>query len=417
LPPKLEDPGNFTIPCSIGNSIFEKALCDLGASINLIPLSIFKKLGLGEARLTTVTLQLVDRSLKHPRGIIEDVLVKVGNFIFLADFIILDMEEDNKIPILLGQPFLATGSALIDVKKGELRLKVNEEEVIFNVFKAIKQPNMGESCFNIQVVDSLINDKVKLPTNSLEACLVNNVLEEDAEIAEYSCWMNSFEPNRKRYFEDLGQAPPTVKSTSEQPLVLELQPLPEHLRYTYLGEVSTYPVIVSAKLFKTEEEKLLRVLRKYKAAFWWVLVVIKGISPSICMHKILLEDEVKPIVEHQKRLNPTMKKVVRKEVLKWLKVGVIYPISNSSWVSLVQIVPKQGGMTVVRDADNKLIPTRTVTRWRICMDYRKLNKATHKDHFPLPFIDQMLDRLAGHEYYYFLYGYSGYNQIAIALED
>jgi len=112
-----------------------------------------------------------------------------------------------------------------------------------------------------------------------------------------------------------------------------------------------------------------------------------------------------------------MIKVVRKEVLKWLKAGVIYPISNSSWVSPVQIVPKKGGMTVVRDANNKLIPTRTVTRWRICMDYQKLNKATRKDHFPLPFIDQMLDRLAGHEYYYFLFGYSGYNQIAIAFED
>ena len=123
LPPKLKDPGSFTIPCSIENSIFEKALCDLGASINLMPLSIFKKLGLGEAKPTTVTLQLADRSLKHPRGIIEDVLVKVGKFIFQADFIILDMEEDNEIPILLGRPFLATGGALIDVKKGELRLR------------------------------------------------------------------------------------------------------------------------------------------------------------------------------------------------------------------------------------------------------------------------------------------------------
>jgi hypothetical protein len=112
-----------------------------------------------------------------------------------------------------------------------------------------------------------------------------------------------------------------------------------------------------------------------------------------------------------------MKEVVRKEVLKWLDAGVIYPISDSSWVSPVQVVPKKGGMTVVRDVDNKLIPTRMVTGWRICMDYRKLNKATRKDHFPLPFIDQMLDRLAGHEYYYFLDGYSGYNQIAIALED
>ena len=196
-----------------------------------------------------------------------------------------------------------------------------------------------------------------------------------------------------------------------------MQPLSEHLRYAYLGEASTYHVIVSAKLTKTEEEKLLRVLRKHKAALGWVLADIKGISPSICMHKILLEDEVKPTVEHQRRLNPTMKEVVRKEVLKWLDAGVIYPISDSSWVSPVQVVPKKGGITVVKDANNNLIPTRPVTGWRICMDYRKLNKATHKDHFPLPFIDQMLDRLAGHEYYCFLDGYSGYNQIAIAPED
>jgi len=112
-----------------------------------------------------------------------------------------------------------------------------------------------------------------------------------------------------------------------------------------------------------------------------------------------------------------MKEVVRKEVLKWLDAGVIRPISNSSWVSPVQVAPKKGGMTMVRDADNKLIPTRPVTRWRICMDYRKLNKATREDHFPLPFIDQVLDRIAGHEYYCFLDGYSGYNQIAIAPED
>jgi hypothetical protein len=125
------------------------------------------------------------------------------------------MKEDNEIPILLGWPFLATGGALIDVKKRELRLRVNEEEVIFNVFKAIKQPDIGESCFSIQVVDSLINDKVKHPNDSLEACLVNNVLEEDAEIAEYTCWMDSFELNRRRYFEDLGQAPLKVKSTNE----------------------------------------------------------------------------------------------------------------------------------------------------------------------------------------------------------
>ena len=109
-----------------------------------------------------------------------------------------------------------------------------------------------------------------------------------------------------------------------------------------------------------------------------------------------------------------MKKVVRKEALKWLDVGVIYPISDNAWISSVQVVPKNGGTTVIKTENNILLPSRIVTSWRICIYYRKLNKATRKDHFPLPFLDQMLDRLAGHKYYYFLDGYFGYNQIAIA---
>ena len=137
LPPKLKDPSSFTIPCAIENVVVERALCDLGASINLMSWSIFKKLKLGEARLTTVTLQLADRSLTHLRGIIEDVLVKVDKFIFPAYFIILDMKKDKEVTIILGRPFLATGRAMIDVQKGELRFKVQEEEVTFNVFNAI----------------------------------------------------------------------------------------------------------------------------------------------------------------------------------------------------------------------------------------------------------------------------------------
>ncbi|XP_020417839.1 uncharacterized protein LOC109948603 [Prunus persica] len=135
--------------------------------------------------------------------------------------------------------------------------------------------------------------------------------------------------------------------------------------------------------------------------------------------KIQLTEECshKPSVEHQRRLNPNMKEVVRAEVLKLLDAGIIYPISDSSWVSPTQVVPKKGGMTVVKNENNELVPTRTVTGWRVCIDYRKLNFATRKDHFPLPFIDQMLERLAGHAYYCFLDGYSGYNQIPIAPED
>ena len=124
----------------------------------------------------------------------------------------------------------------------------------------------------------------------------------------------------------------------------------------------------------------------------------------MCMHRILLEDGHKPLVEAQRRLNPTMKEVVRKEVLKWLDARVIYPVSDSSRVSPIQVVLKKGRTTVIKIENNALLPSRTVTRWRICIEYWKMNKETRKDHFPLLFMDQMLDRLAGHEYYYFLMG-------------
>ncbi|KAL5550236.1 hypothetical protein UlMin_000412 [Ulmus minor] len=124
LPPKLQDPGSFTIPCSIGGQYCGKALCDLGASINLMPMSIFKTLGIGKARPTTVSLQLADRSIAHPEGKIEDVLVKVDKFIFPVDFIVLDYEADLEVPIILGRPFLATGRTLIDVQNGKLTMRV-----------------------------------------------------------------------------------------------------------------------------------------------------------------------------------------------------------------------------------------------------------------------------------------------------
>ena len=260
LPQKLKDPGSFTIPCTIRNAIFERALCDLGASINLIPLSIFKRLGLGEARPTTVTLQLADGSLKHPRGIIEDVLVKVDKFIFPADFIVLDMEEDKEIPIILGRPFLATGRAMIDVQRGELKLRVQEEEVKFNVFEAVRHPAESDTCFMADIVEAIVSSQIGL-TDPLETSLVENESENlSDEAEEYVKWMDSFGHNRRKYFESLGEgAKPPVPSI-EQPPKMEQKPLPSHLKYAYLGEKSTLPVIISSSLTAMEEEKLLRVL-------------------------------------------------------------------------------------------------------------------------------------------------------------
>ena len=182
------------------------------------------------------------------------------------------------------------------------------------------------------------------------------------------------------------------QETSEEGLVLK--ELPSHLKYAYLELPKSKPVIISARLSDAEEQRLLEILRKHKESIAWSIDDLKGISPSICMHKILLEENARPIVEHQRRLNPVMKEVVRKEVLKWLNAGFIYAISDSPWVSPVHVVPKKGGFTVIRNDRNEMIPTRTVNGWIVCIDYRKLNTATRKDHFPLPFIDQMLDRLA-----------------------
>ncbi|XP_040960247.1 uncharacterized protein [Gossypium hirsutum] len=158
LPLKLKDPGSFTILCSTGNHYLGKALCDLGASIKLMPLSTFKKFGIDHMKSTTVTLQLVDQSLAQPEGQIKDVLVYVDKFIFMADFIILDYEVDKEVPIILERPFLATSQTLIDVYKGELTMQVNDKRVTFSVFESI-QCNDKEKCHTVDVLDDLIEEK------------------------------------------------------------------------------------------------------------------------------------------------------------------------------------------------------------------------------------------------------------------
>nr|XP_009802406.1 PREDICTED: uncharacterized protein LOC104247938 [Nicotiana sylvestris] len=152
LPLKLKDLGSFIIPLSLGKQEVGRALCDLGASINLMSSSLFKQLGLAVLRSTTITLQLADRSLVMPEGIIEYVLVRVGKFILPADFIVLDYEVDEEVPIILGRPFLATGGAIIDVREGKLKMRVDDDEVTFNVYNALKFPKHYEDLCMITVV-------------------------------------------------------------------------------------------------------------------------------------------------------------------------------------------------------------------------------------------------------------------------
>ncbi|XP_070044982.1 uncharacterized protein [Nicotiana tomentosiformis] len=176
MAPKLEDPCAFTIPCTIGSPEFTKALCDLGASINLMPYSIFKTLGLGQPRPSSMRLQMDNRTMKRPLGVIEDILVRVDKFIFSVDFVILDFEVYYEVPIILGRPFLAMGKALCDVKTVELTFRVGYEQVVFHVCKSMRQANINEVCSFVDLVTDVIVDDTSTMINVgdiLEAVLLN----------------------------------------------------------------------------------------------------------------------------------------------------------------------------------------------------------------------------------------------------
>jgi hypothetical protein len=189
------------------------------------------------------------------------------------------------------------------------------------------------------------------------------------------------------------------------------------LQYVFLNGDHETLVTISGKVSNDETRRLVATLEKYKSVIGYSLKDLKGICLSLCTHRIPMEQDHKLVCQHQRCLNNAMMEVVKKEVLKLLKDGVIYPISDSEWVSPVQVVPKMGGMTIIHNEKNEHIPQWTINGWRMCIDYWKLKKATEKGHFPLPFIDEMLERLANHSFFCYLDGYSGYHQIPIHPDD
>ena len=307
-----------------------------------------------------------------------------------------------------------------------MTLSFGNMTVNLNIFNVIKEMGDEEDVCEVNMIDSMVQQYVDHVSydDPLMSCLVSpswveevttsesgflHSIIEHSEVLEANGWAPKFEP-----------FPPIedrVLPSEERPPKLELKPLPSHHKYAFLRVEETFPVIISSSLGSDQENKLLEILRTHRSAIGWTIADIKGISPLICTHRIHLEEDVKPSRLPQRRLNPIMKEVVKKEVLKLLDVGVIYPIVDSKWVSPTHVVPKKSGVTVVANENNELIPTRVTSGWRVFIDFMKLIAGTRKDHFPLPFVDQMLERVAGHEFYCFLDGYSGYNQIEIALED
>ena len=252
LPAKMKDPGSFTIPCSIGKYEFKKALCDSGASINLMPLSVVKRLSLGELTPTTITLQMADRSMTQPEGILEDILIKVGKFIFPVDFVIMQMEEDTQVPLLLGRPFLATRAALIGVQKGELTLRVGDEAVNFNINRSLEHPHVeADSCMTIRN-NSLLNDELNYD------CIIQHSINEiemnfqylesfDCEVLPSNVFnketVSSINENSQDEISSQKQQTHEQETSAER---LTLKELPSHLKYEFLEPEKRKPVIISA---------------------------------------------------------------------------------------------------------------------------------------------------------------------------
>ena len=342
LPPKYKDPGSPTISIVVGNSKLGHALVDLGASVNLLPHSVYVELGLGELEPTNITLQLADRSVKIPRGIVKDVLVQVDKFYFHMDFVVLDTQpvvnQGTQFPMILGRPFLATANAIIHCRGGLMTLSFGNMTVNLNIFNVIKEMGDEEDVCEVNMIDYVVQKYVDNVSydDPLMSYLVNpswveegttseseflHSIIEHSEVLEANGWAPKFET--------LPPIEDRVLPSEETPPKLELKPLPSHLKYAFLGVEETFPVIISSSLESDQENKLSEILRTHKTTIGWTIADIKGISPLICTHRIHLEEDVKPFRQPQRRLNPIMKEVVKKEVIKLLDVGVIYPIADS----------------------------------------------------------------------------------------
>nr|GEX64505.1 reverse transcriptase domain-containing protein [Tanacetum cinerariifolium] len=415
LPEKLGDPDKFLIPCDFLRMAECLALADLGASINLMPLSVWNKLSLPDLSPTCMTLELINHSISHPVGVAEDVFVKVDTFHFPADFVVVDFDADPRVPLILERYFFKTGRALIDVFEGELTLRVGKEAITFN----LDQTSRYSANYNDMTANRIDVINMAYEEYSQKVLGFSNVIASGNPTPYYdpivSTTSSTLTPFRNSDFlleevdaflalEDdptSSEVDQSYVNTEGDILLLKAflnddQSSPPPNQGNYLPQVRKELKICEAKSDKSsideppeEKTSLIMVLKSHKQAIAWKLSDIKGIDPEFCTHKILMEEDFEPTVQHQSRVNPKIHDVIKQE----------------------------GGFTVVENEKNELILTRLVTGWRVCIDYRKLNEATSKDHFPLPFMDQMLERFTGNQYYCFLDGFSDYFQIPIDPKD
>ncbi|GJX58797.1 reverse transcriptase domain-containing protein [Tanacetum coccineum] len=333
FPEKLGDPGRFLIPCDFPEMNECLALADLGASINLMPLSIWKELSLPALTKTRMILELADRTISTPTGIAEDVFVKVGTFFFPADFVVVDYVADPRVPLILGRPFLRTARALIDVHGEQMTLRHDDQSVTFKVgdTKTFSY-NIIESVNRVDVIDIACEEYVQEvleisesgnPTSTSDLMIDSRspsftpfggsdfLMEEIDEFLEHD---DSIPPGVDGIYDSEGDTvyleellsvinsdpnlppspvceinvPEEIKSSCEDPPDLELKDLPSHLEYAFLEGDDKLPVIIAKNLKDEDKTALIKVLKSHKHAIAWKISDIKGIDPQFCTHKILM---------------------------------------------------------------------------------------------------------------------------------
>ncbi|GJZ48125.1 reverse transcriptase domain-containing protein [Tanacetum coccineum] len=323
---KLADPGKFLIPCNFPEIVECFALVDLGASINLMPLSIWRNLSLPELTPTQMILELADWSTTRPTGIAEDVFVRVRKFHFPTDFVAVDYVVDPRVPLILGRPFLRTARALIDVYGEELTLRVSDEAITFKVvfLRSVRNSDNSESGKPTPISEPIIA-KSSHSLTPFEGRIDDAEFDPEGDIRLIEEMLNN-DPHSPLPLKELKcEKLKSVKSSVDEPPKLELKDLPSYLEYAFLEGTNKLPIIIAKNFKDKEKERLIKVLKPHKQAIAWKLSEIK---------------------------------VIKKEVVKLLDAGLIYPISDSPWVNPVHYVPKKGRMTIVTNEDNELIPTR-----------------------------------------------------------
>ncbi|RDX69644.1 hypothetical protein CR513_51210, partial [Mucuna pruriens] len=293
LPKKCRDPRIFSVPCTIGECTFVDAMLDLGASINVMPTSIYKALNFGDLEPIGMTIQLANKSIVQPLGVLEDVLVQVNKLIFPVDFYMLEMEDETSgkgSTLILGRPFLMTARTKIDVHVGMLSMEFGDTLVQFNIFEDMKHPTEDHSLFGIDLIEELATQRPEADSNPTRTKDTERSRPQKpkAEIMSTQQVPSSTQ---------IGQSDPKLvhENSSSPPPPLELKPLPNHLKYAYLDTKQQFPIIIANNLHQEQEDKFLNILRQHKKAIGWKLSDLPGINPSIYMHRILMEEEFKPI--------------------------------------------------------------------------------------------------------------------------